>query len=270
MVAMLRKRWKTWVILCAAAVALGACFVGDDVDWTRVTSTFMKTDGPYGPGSFRIRGGHVISIKMAKAEIEFKQRTAEEIESGKELELTEQWMYDPGERINHRTVRILTGPIDGPMTIQFKERAQYAAWWLAPDWQTIYLATGWYNSNAVPEPGKRYTPVTTKLYKSTDGGYTWQRLQWPEDQHITFLHFLDPKRGYAIGWGPHIWRTNDGGQHWTEIPVPNAAGNPRDPRQRFDTVGIRTMVRCVLRSSLNVTESLAGKNPCITSVSSTS
>lgn len=235
-----RNGWTKWLIVCATSFVLGACLMGDDVDWTRVSSTFMKTDGPYGPGSFRIRGNSVISMKTADAETKLESMTdAQAADPDYVPQYTEEWMSDPYERSIRGTVRILTGPINGPMTIQFKERAQLATWWLSPDWKTIYLATGWSDVTQEKPPGKRYWPVTTKLYKSTDGGHTWQRLDWPEDQHITFLHFLDAKRGYAIGWGPHIWRTDDGGQHWTKVPVPHLARNPDDPRQRFDTVGIR-------------------------------
>ncbi|HKR40991.1 MAG TPA: glycosyl hydrolase [Paraburkholderia sp.] len=49
--------------------------------------------------------------------------------------------------------------------------------------------------------------------------------------------FLDPQRGYAVGWGPHVWRTADGGQSWREVKVPPLADAGR-PRKTFDAVNL--------------------------------
>ncbi|WP_447927003.1 hypothetical protein [Vreelandella sp. EE27] len=63
-------------------------------------------------------------------------------------------------------------------------------------------------------------------------------MRWPEEQNISALRFIDAERGYLIGWGPHIWRTNDGGDTWQEIPVPETSRDPGNERQRFDLVAL--------------------------------
>ncbi|WP_131198674.1 WD40/YVTN/BNR-like repeat-containing protein [Phytopseudomonas dryadis] len=148
-------------------------------------------------------------------------------------------MYDVSERANRRTVRVLAGDINTPKRV-FEERAQQADWWVAPDWSTIYLATGWTDRHYQRASNERYKPQIAKLFKSTNQGHDWQRLEWPEERNITFLRFLDPQRGYLVGWGPRIWRTADGGASWTEIPVPAQARDPSNERKRLDLVALGT------------------------------
>ncbi|KAA0087325.1 glycosyl hydrolase, partial [Paraburkholderia sp. T12-10] len=49
--------------------------------------------------------------------------------------------------------------------------------------------------------------------------------------------FLDPQRGYAIGWGPHVWRTTDAGRSWQEVKLPPLA-NVGEPHKTFDAVNL--------------------------------
>lgn len=204
--------------------------------WDEVSSTFMKDDKPYDPGDFRIRGGQFISLKLAEPEITFKPLTKEQLADWRSaVEPTEPWMADVAEIANRSSARIIRGNVGGSTSRVFEERAQNAAWWLAPDWNTLYVATGWQDHHAEVRLDA-YAPTTSKLFKSVDQGEHWQRLNWSENHNITFLRFLDAERGYAIGWGPHIWRTADGGASWSEIPVPAEARGPANGRKQFDVV----------------------------------
>ncbi|WP_341668602.1 WD40/YVTN/BNR-like repeat-containing protein [Alcaligenes sp. SDU_A2] len=225
---------KNTIYLLAALAVLIGMMHGEPM-WTKVSSTFIKEDKPYGPGDFRIRGDRVISMKLTEPIVTFKPM--EERSRPDVAEPTEAWMSDVKESANRRSVRILAGALDNPLRT-FEERAQKADWWLAPDWSTAYLATGWMDYHDEPKPSERNTPQLTKLFKSTNQGQDWQQLEWPEHQDITFLRFLDPQRGYLIGWGPRIWRTTDGGANWTEIPVPEQARDPQDERAEFDLVAL--------------------------------
>lgn len=57
------------------------------------------------------------------------------------------------------------------------------------------------------------------LYRSGDFGTTWKRIASLKGG--LRVHFLDEKRGIAVGIRKAVWRSNDGGQKWT--PVPEAA-----------------------------------------------
>lgn len=230
----MRRQWR-WILAATAIVTIATYSLGDDVMWTKVSDEFMKESKPYGPGRFRIHGDAVISLKVAKAETKIKP--VEEWSDPNVAEYTEEWMYSPGERASRRAANILAGTLGGNITPRFEEPAQRAAWSLSPDWNTIYLATGW-TDRTLTAPFGEYTPQLTQLFKSTDQGKHWERLRWPEHQDISFLHFIDGQRGYAIGWGPHIWRTDDAGASWDEIPVPEAAGDPADERQQFDLAAL--------------------------------
>ena len=63
------------------------------------------------------------------------------------------------------------------------------------------------------------------------------QLHWPEDAEIEQLLFLDPQRGYAIGWGPHVWRTTEAGRSWQEAKLPPFANAGR-PRKTFAAVNL--------------------------------
>ena len=233
---MLKPSKKHITYLLAALGVLAGMMHGGPM-WTKVSSTFMKQDQPYGPGDFRIRDAQVVSMKLSKPETKTKPMTTEQLtDPNSRSEYTEQWMYSAKERRNRRSVHILSGTLENPQRT-FEERAQKADWWLASDWSVAYLATGWTNSYDIKK-GVRYAPQITKLFKSTNQGQDWQQLEWPEDQDITYLRFLDPQRGYLIGWGPRIWRTSDGGASWTEIPVPKQAMDPEDERAEFDLVAL--------------------------------
>lgn len=61
--------------------------------------------------------------------------------------------------------------------------------------------------------------------------------------------FLDMTRGYAIGDGPHVWRTADGGRSWREIALPPHLTHSGYP-QNLD--GIDLSAKGVLRLALYV------------------
>ena len=204
--------------------------------WETVDKNFMKADKPYGPGDFRIRHDAVVSMKLSFPETRIKPKPPEQLASSNLVaEYTEAWMYSSTEKINRQTVRILGGTVANAATRHMEERAQNADWWLAPDWSTMFLATDWVDAYQARNP-EELAPHIAKLYTSSDQGKSWTRLSWPESFNISFLRFLDAQRGYAIGWGPRIWRTADGGGSWTEIPVPDAARHPADVRKQFDAV----------------------------------
>lgn len=231
---MRRVHWAIAVLV----ILIAGYTIGSGGMWERISNDFMKEDTPYGPGDFRVRNEQILSMKLTKPETTFKHRTDEEVAANVKLEYSERWMASPAERANRRTVRILAGSLEEGVERRFEQPAQQADWWLSPDWRTLYLATGWMDYHTNPAPGERYTPQFTQLFKSTDQGASWETLPWPEDQNISALRFLDAQRGYLIGWGPHLWRTEDGGEHWEEIPVPAEARDPENVRQRFDLVAL--------------------------------
>lgn len=218
----------------ALLAALIYGYQGMTTNWETISTTFAKSDKPYGGGTFHIRGDHVISLKIAKAEIKFKPTS--ELKDPQVAEPTEAWMNDTGERLNRLTVNFLQGTIESGLKRTFQQRGQDAAWWYSKDWGTVYISTGWMDYKA-PPPLDNLTPQVTKLWRSSDGGQRWTQLNWQADHNIEELLFLDPRRGYAIGWGPHVWRTADGGQAWHEIKVPPLA-DAGQPRKTFDAVNL--------------------------------
>src|SRR5580704_11452794 len=81
------------------------------------------------------------------------------------------------------------------------------------------------------------------IYKSTDGGDNWTNMGLKDSEHIARI-LVDPKNGnivYACATG-HLWNDNserglfkstDGGEHWTEITDANSKGLPAKPYGRI-------------------------------------
>jgi photosystem II stability/assembly factor-like uncharacterized protein len=65
----------------------------------------------------------------------------------------------------------------------------------------------------------------TQVYRTTDGGQTWQVATVPTTSHLGRLTFLDPQHGWLLAGiqaaaGPKavdVFRTTDGGTTWTKV-----------------------------------------------------
>ncbi len=58
------------------------------------------------------------------------------------------------------------------------------------------------------------------LLVTTNGGTDWTLKYLPEAtgdcEPLWKTHFADLQHGYAVGWGGQVWRTDNGGDDWTE------------------------------------------------------
>ncbi|TDH24252.1 glycosyl hydrolase [Segetibacter sp. 3557_3] len=123
---------------------------------------------------------------------------------------------------------------------------------IAVDWKsnTIYLGTG--ESNA-----SRSTYAGTGVYKSTDGGKTWQYLGLPDSHHIgkVIISPKDPNTVWvaAIGhlYSPNkergIFKTTDGGKTWAKtLYIDDKTGgidldiDPENPNNVYAAMWYRT------------------------------
>lgn len=237
------KRLFLLVLLIFSSYFLFNKITGIDMRWTKVSSEFMKGNDTqsYGPGDFRIRGEKMVSMKLARPKITFKEPTEAELNDPNykyTAEVTEPWMKSSSEILNRMNVTFYAGSISNS-TQTFHEYAQSRAWWLSPDWKTIYLSTGWLDYHLEPEDfPDNEVPQITKFWRSTDYGHNWEQLTWPEQQNISSMRFINEQEGYLIGWGPRIWRTKNGGKYWHEIQVPAQVKDPQQPRKRFDLVAL--------------------------------
>ncbi|MBE9508951.1 MAG: hypothetical protein IMY86_12995 [Chloroflexi bacterium] len=77
------------------------------------------------------------------------------------------------------------------------------------DPQTLYAGVGCVDDN-IALPGN--------VFKSTDAGASWQRLDVSPDAPITrvALHPDDPQKVYAMGYGG-VFYSEDGGAHWSRL-----------------------------------------------------
>jgi photosystem II stability/assembly factor-like uncharacterized protein len=66
------------------------------------------------------------------------------------------------------------------------------------------------------------------LVKTEDGGATWTawRVLPEESGYESHLFFTDQQRGVACLYGGKFFRTQDGGQSWSQIPGPSCDGKP--------------------------------------------
>lgn len=99
---------------------------------------------------------------------------------------------------------------------------------------TQYVNSSYFTSIHFPTENIGYAVGTAeKLFKTTDGGDTWEELQWSTSTapyiRYSSVKFINELEGFAMGYEvdnillnigayqPFLRRTNDGGQTWTEI-----------------------------------------------------
>jgi photosystem II stability/assembly factor-like uncharacterized protein len=89
----------------------------------------------------------------------------------------------------------------------------------------VGLGTGWVIGQA-GTPGHCGGPnafVCTSLARTDDGGRTWYGVPAPVTgapdgpSGVSQVRFLDTANGWAFG--PELWATHDGGQHWAQVPT---------------------------------------------------
>ena len=142
----LRKpiRWKFVLggLILVAAARYGYKEISTP-QWKTITTSFAKSDKPYGGGAFRIRGNDVMTLKIAGPELRFHVVGLDKGYDAAQTVAAEPWMDDVDERLNRKSVSVLRGSLDGAFTRDFSQQAQHAAWWYSKDWGTLYVATDW-------------------------------------------------------------------------------------------------------------------------------
>jgi photosystem II stability/assembly factor-like uncharacterized protein len=65
------------------------------------------------------------------------------------------------------------------------------------------------------------------VLSSTDGGGSWQAVSpLPYSGHVEFISFLDAQIGWAASAEVNqVWATDNGGQTWTELALPEGTGD---------------------------------------------
>ena len=94
----------------------------------------------------------------------------------------------------------------------------------------VSVSTGWIMGPA-GTPGHcgahQDSAICTSLARTSDGGATWHGLPAPPVggpeglTGVTGLRFLNGAYGWAFG--PELWATNDGGEHWHQVNTGNAS-----------------------------------------------
>jgi hypothetical protein len=197
------------------------CLQGNSM-WTFKTE-LMKQIKPYGGGDLRLNGENVTVMQVVRPELKFKEPEGP-ITENYNPQHTEEWMNSPTERLNRVSVRILKGTLKDDVKVIFEEKGQDGSWWVSTDQKTIYVSTEWVDHSKIDEylPLNQYIDFTFfAIYKSTDGGSSFTKLNWPEHTRVSQILFApDGKKGYAIGGGPSLWRTENGGETWQAIKIP--------------------------------------------------
>lgn len=75
---------------------------------------------------------------------------------------------------------------------------------LTKDVQFPSVSTGYFVGSVNP----------SRLFKTDDGGLSWEAIQMPEDAAVREVHFFDALNGIAIGID--LYHTTDGGETWIE------------------------------------------------------
>ncbi len=105
------------------------------------------------------------------------------------------------------------------------------------------------NHIAFPDSMTGYISGFGAIYKSTDGGVTWNFTEAKND-NFTASEWFSTQEGVAVGWEGSILKTIDGGTQWDKIRSANRVGQKR------------IKLKCVEQNSKNELIA-AGENGCI-------
>jgi len=95
-------------------------------------------------------------------------------------------------------------------------------------------------------------------YRSTDGGDSWEKLDFPDDGGEVWslqVHPADPRVIYAGTSPVAVYRSEDGGDHWRKLPVPQM---PERVKMGFDCRVMRLAVDPARPDDIYATLEVAG------------
>ena len=103
-----------------------------------------------------------------------------------------------------------SGPVGGPVPPGFA----------AASVTFVSLQTGWVLGTAPCS-----SPPCTSILRTRDGGRSWVGIPAPlaeigvdQTESVRHLRFADVDNGWAFG--PDLWSTHDGGEHWNPVTLP--------------------------------------------------
>ncbi len=84
-------------------------------------------------------------------------------------------------------------------------------------WQLTYTDTSLHAVH-FPNPDDGFAVGNCgAIYKTTDGGNSWEWLNTSIDKDLTTVFFIDDQKGFVAGQNNTFWTTTDGGDNWTDI-----------------------------------------------------
>ncbi|WP_082722001.1 WD40/YVTN/BNR-like repeat-containing protein [Burkholderia sp. RF2-non_BP3] len=230
-----RSRLKRLAAVTIGSIVLILLYENSGPRWETVSSQITWPDPPTGIGDFYITGNEIMSLTIADPVVTLKP--ADEWKNPTVAEPTEPWMNNAAETLNRRTANFFRGTLDRGLQRVFQAPGQHIAWWHSRDGHVHLISVGRMNYTS-PRPADDFIWQQTRVWKSLDSGRHWSQLEWHEDEDIDQLLFIDARHGYAIGRGPAVRRTSDGGESWQRIALPPDAMAPGSPWRNFNAVNL--------------------------------
>ncbi|ABI88245.1 glycosyl hydrolase [Burkholderia ambifaria] len=230
-----RSRLKGLAVIAIGGIVLNLFYESTGPHWKTVSSQITWSDPPAGVGDFYIAGNEIMSLTFADPVVTLKP--AGEWKVPTVAEPTEAWMNSAGETLNRRTVNFFRGTLDHGLQRFLQAPGQHTAWWHSRDGQVHLISIGWLDYTSQHSEDDLVSRQT-RVWKSLDGGRHWSQMAWPEHEDIDDLLFIDAQHGYAIGRGPTVRRTSDGGESWQLIALPPDAVVPSGRRRNLRAVNL--------------------------------
>ncbi|MDN7778700.1 MULTISPECIES: WD40/YVTN/BNR-like repeat-containing protein [Burkholderia cepacia complex] len=229
------SRLKRLAAIAIGSIALILLVENTGSRWETVSSKVTWPVPLAGVGDFYVVGNEIMSLTVADPVVMLKPPG--EWKNPMVAEPTEAWMNNAAETLNRRTVNFFRGTLDQGLQRFLQAPGQHTAWWHSRDGQVQVIGVG-RTSYTAPHPADGLVSQQTRVWKSLDGGRHWSQLDWPEHEDIDQLLFIDARSGYAIGRGPAVRRTSDGGVSWQRIALPPDAAVGGAPGRSFAGVNL--------------------------------
>lgn len=147
--------------------------------------------------------------------------------------VTEEWMKDGSERLNRVYTELYRGYNDFDTELILRKQAQNSSLSISDDKKNIYVSTDFLDfkfADVLPKEDPNYDKKIHfyHLYKSSNGGDSFEELRWPLHTSLKIILFdATGNYGYALGGERTLWRTGDGAKTWQRITIPKSFNPPR-------------------------------------------
>lgn len=233
------------VLALLCLTSLNSCFLFEEPEEPSPmpTTSHLSTIEPLEGENIQLEGEHLTTdmrLYLDGTELTFSRLNHRILEFTLDETHNSGWFYAiyQGDTLHHVPIAIQDNPWQTKYTLPTIWDDWYSQDFVSEDDGFVSISHTAYSMNhgvvtnvfedsnltpiQMPEAGSAIIHKDWQMLKTTDNGYTWQRIDLPDGYIFDELYFSSAQKGLALGHRTHesgsiILSTEDGGLNWKEI-----------------------------------------------------